>query len=341
MSQGNSSSDSSSKQKKKGKKTAVKSLADENEGAAVFLYEDKAKGISQKFAFSLRYYVGEHAIGDPIDKTNSTGLVQLDRRIESGVYSFAVKDGKVPEAPKSFRYGEVNLKRSKKKVANNSAEFLLVYEQKYAPPSASESNSTKPDKKAKKPEDKFKGEEYSQKIRAHVRINLNKIEDFVQFHVSTNEVPVNLDKTGKDIVVDWFLMDGFDTNETFWVDANGLQMVPKTLNTRKEFDIKNENTVSGNYYPITSAIAVRDFNKTMKSDRQVTVMTDRSQGASAGMRSRKNIEVMHQRRYRKSNSSKTGGDGLNDMDGKGRGLQVKETYYMQVSKTGKSQQRAL
>jgi hypothetical protein len=118
-------------------------------------------------------------------------------------------------------------------------------------------------------------------------------------------------------------------------------MVPKTLNTRKEFDIKNENTVSGNYYPITSAIAVRDFNKTMKSDRQVTVMTDRSQGASAGMRSRKNIEVMHQRRYRKSNSSKTGGDGLNDMDGKGRGLQVKETYYMQVSKTGKSQQRAL
>jgi len=53
-------------------------------------------------------------------------------------------------------------------------------------------------------------------------------------------------------------------------------MVPKTLNTRKEFDIKNENTVSGNYYPITSAIAVRDFNKTMKSDRQVTVMTDRS-----------------------------------------------------------------
>jgi hypothetical protein len=48
------------------KKTAVKPLSDENEGAAVFLYEDKAKGIKQKFAFSLRYYVGEHAIGDPL-----------------------------------------------------------------------------------------------------------------------------------------------------------------------------------------------------------------------------------------------------------------------------------
>jgi len=67
MSQANSSSDSgSSKKMKRGKKTAVKPLSDENEGAAVFLYEDKAKGIKQKFAFSLRYYVGEHAIGDPL-----------------------------------------------------------------------------------------------------------------------------------------------------------------------------------------------------------------------------------------------------------------------------------
>jgi len=147
----------------------------------------------------------------------------LDKRIESGVFSFQAKDGSVPTAQKSFRYGEVNLKRSKKKVANSSAEFLLVYEQKYAPPSATENNATSnPKGKNKKPEDKFKSEEYTQKIRAHVRINLNKIEDFVQFHVSTNEIPVNLDKTGKDIVVDWFLMDGFDTNETFWVDANGL-----------------------------------------------------------------------------------------------------------------------
>jgi hypothetical protein len=45
--------------------------------------------------------------------------------------------------------------------------------------------------------------------------------------VSTNEVPISQDKTGKDIVVDWFLMDGFDTDEKFWVDSNGLQMVPK------------------------------------------------------------------------------------------------------------------
>lgn len=80
-----------STQKKKQKKTKVKSLADENEGAAVFLFEDTATGVKQKFAFSLRYYVGEHAVGDPLKKSNSTGLVQLDRRIESGVYNFDPK----------------------------------------------------------------------------------------------------------------------------------------------------------------------------------------------------------------------------------------------------------
>lgn len=118
-------------------------------------------------------------------------------------------------------------------------------------------------------------------------------------------------------------MDGFDTNEQFWVDTNGLQMVPKTLNSRQEYQLNTKRSVSANYYPITSAIAVRDFNQSMVSDnsqRQVTVMTDRSQGASAGMRSRKNIEIMHQRRYRKSNFSKSSGDGLNDLDGNGRGL---------------------
>ena len=92
------------------------------------------------------------------------------------------------------------------------------------------------------------------------------MDEFVQFHVSTNEVPISQDKTGKDVVVDWFLMDGFDTNEQFWVDTNGLQMVPKTLNSRQEYQLNTQRSVSANFYPITSAIAVRDFNQSMVSD---------------------------------------------------------------------------
>ena len=44
MSQQNGT-ESSSKAKKAKKKTQVKSLADENEGAAVFLFEDSATGV--------------------------------------------------------------------------------------------------------------------------------------------------------------------------------------------------------------------------------------------------------------------------------------------------------
>lgn len=74
----------------------------------------------------------------------------------------------------------------------------------------------------KKKEDKYKDDEYEQKIRAHVRIDLNSLDNFIRFQVSTNEVPISQDKTGKDIVVDWMLLDGFDTDEKLWVDANGL-----------------------------------------------------------------------------------------------------------------------
>jgi hypothetical protein len=43
-------------------------------------------------------------------------------------------------------------------------------------------------------------------------------------------------------------------------------MVQKTLNDRKEYKFLENYSVSSNYYPITSAIAVRDFNKSTSSD---------------------------------------------------------------------------
>jgi len=49
-------------------------IADENEGAAVFLYKDSATGISQKFAFSLRYYIGSTPANSPFKKSSPTGL---------------------------------------------------------------------------------------------------------------------------------------------------------------------------------------------------------------------------------------------------------------------------
>jgi hypothetical protein len=103
----------------------------------------------------------------------------------------------------------------------------------------------------------------TEKIRATARISINDLDNFVKFDVMINDVPIELDRTGKDVVVDWFLMDDFDTNNTFWVDSNGLEMVKKELYQRKDYNYSANGTIAGNYYPVTSAIAVRDHNITM------------------------------------------------------------------------------
>jgi len=59
-------------------------------------------------------------------------------------------------------------------------------------------------------------------VRASARIGLNNIEEFLKFTVELNEVPIKADKGGKDIVVDWSFLDGFDTGSKMYVDANGL-----------------------------------------------------------------------------------------------------------------------
>ena len=59
------------------------------------------------------------------------------------------------------------------------------------------------------------------------------------------------------------MLDGFDSNGTLWVDANGMQMVEKQVNKRAEYDLPEEEKVAAaNFYPITSAIAIKDHNST-------------------------------------------------------------------------------
>jgi hypothetical protein len=75
----------------------------------------------------------------------------------------------------------------------------------------------------------------TEKIRASARISINDFDSFVSFQVTLNEVPISLDLSGKDIVADWYLLEDFDMKDQFWVDSNGLQMVPKQLNYRRDY----------------------------------------------------------------------------------------------------------
>ena len=120
-------------------------------------------------------------------------------------------------------------------------------------------------------------------------------------------------------------------------------MIDKELFFRKEFPYSSKNPVPANFYPITSAIAIKNLNTTSaggKNERRVTIMNDRSQGASAGLRGQRNIEVMQHRRFKKFDHYGVD-EPLNDQDKWGRGIQVPVTYYMFINdKAKESNKRA-
>lgn len=67
------------------------------------------------------------------------------------------------------------------------------------------------------------------------------------------------DRTGKEVVAKWRLLDDkFSNRETFFTDSNGLEMQERILNYRANFHLDTDMKVSSNYYPINSAIAIRD-----------------------------------------------------------------------------------
>lgn len=160
--------------------------------------------------------------------------------------------------------------------------------------------------------------------------------ELIEFDVELSPVPVN-DKQGKDVTVNWKMYDGFDANKTFWTDSNGLQMQKRIINYRETFDVVKDTkqNISSNFYPVTSAIAIRDIHST----KQVTILNDRCQAGSAGI-SKNTIELNQNRRLIQDDIRGVE-EPLNERDSKGKGLRVNARYYMHIFDRlkGQSKQR--
>jgi len=131
------------------------------------------------------------------------------------------------------------------------------------------------------------------------------------------------------------MYDDFDPKGEFWTDSNGLEMQKRKITDFEDKSVK----VSRNYYPIDSAIAMRD-----QSGRQiqVTVMNNRPQGGSADLSDKANIEIMQHRRTNTIDKVLDMDMALNETEGKdGPGLRINAEYNMQIFnfKSGKSIQR--
>jgi len=95
-----------------------------------------------------------------------------------------------------------------------------------------------------------------------------------------------------------------------------------TWNYFKNYNDSHEN-VTANYYPINSAISMRD----VFSDRQFTVMNDRSQGGSS--RREGQVEFMQNRRLARDDGRGVD-DPLDEKDELNHPIRVAATYYLQI-----------
>jgi len=130
---------------------------------------------------------------------------------------------------------------------------------------------------------------------------------------------------GHEVVVT-FESSSIKNNGKFYTDSNGLGMQERILNYRPSYNVSIADgglNITANYYPVVSAIAIRDpvTNKSM------TVMNDRSQGGSSLADGR--IELMQNRRLFVDDARGVN-QPLNECNYKQVGITVPATYFMQI-----------
>ncbi|XP_059613211.1 lysosomal alpha-mannosidase isoform X2 [Phlebotomus argentipes] len=96
--------------------------------------------------------------------------------------------------------------------------------------------------------------------------------NYVEFEWLINPIPID-DGFGKE-VVSRFVSD-IESSGAFFTDSNGREMIRRVRNHRETWNLLLQEEVAGNYYPVTTNIAVEDREK------RLSVMTDRAQGGSS------------------------------------------------------------
>lgn len=99
--------------------------------------------------------------------------------------------------------------------------------------------------------------------------------------ISISDIPLRnmlslfRDKIGKEVITSYSTV--MTSDSTFYTDSNAREMIKRRLFYRPTWDLKLEEQVAGNYYPVTSKIQL----KTQEPAMRFTVLTDRAQGGTS------------------------------------------------------------
>ncbi|GJQ83732.1 hypothetical protein Trydic_g20608 [Trypoxylus dichotomus] len=105
-------------------------------------------------------------------------------------------------------------------------------------------------------------------------IRLYKNTNYVEFDWLVGPIPTTHHRSRE--VISRFTTS-LQTDDIFFTDANGRQMIPRRRNYRATFEYTPEEPTAGNYYPVTSKISMIDANENVN----FAVLTDRAQGGTS------------------------------------------------------------
>lgn len=165
-------------------------------------------------------------------------------------------------------------------------------------------------------------EDEEESMKSNVHISVDKDLPLIKIEVDLDSLPLQEKFNGYEVVPNFHIAN-FDNARTFYTDSNGLEMQKRVQDYRPTWDLKTTQKVTDNYYPINSAISIKDVN----SKRKMTVMNDRSQGGTSIAPG--TIELM-QNREAPSDDNKGVGEPLREKNEYGNGIRVKATYYVQI-----------
>ncbi|XP_055923554.1 lysosomal alpha-mannosidase-like [Eupeodes corollae] len=144
--------------------------------------------------------------------------------------------------------------------------------------------------------------------------NTNRVE----FEWLIGPIPID-DKVGKEVITKF--TSPINSKGVFYTDSNGRDMMKRIRNHREKFTANLTERVSGNYYPITSRIALED-EKT-----RLAILNDRAQGGSSIENG--SLELMLHRRLLNDDAFGVG-EALNET-AYGQGLVARGKYYLVIS----------
>ncbi|XP_077425885.1 lysosomal alpha-mannosidase [Vanacampus margaritifer] len=119
----------------------------------------------------------------------------------------------------------------------------------------------------------------SQVVRLHADSRVLELEWTV------GPIPID-DDLGKEVIAR--LDTDIESSGIFYTDSNGREVLQRKKDFRPTWNLKQSEPVAGNYYPVNSRAFIKDDKD------QLTVVTDRSQGASSILNG--SLEIMLHRR---------------------------------------------